>query len=96
MQGTFFRHVYDSNDSLVLWLSKTGQDSVLTYIQSIGELNKDGYLLMLGPDLTKLPDKPVTSFIIKIEQIDRDTLITLTHSAPQRRYKKYVILNNKL
>lgn len=95
MQGTFFRHVYDSNDSLILWRSKTGEDSVLTYIQAIGEPSKDGYLLMFASYLTKLPDEPFTSFIIKIDQISRDTLATFTYNPPYS-YTLEEIMNKKI
>ena len=94
MQGTFMRHVYNDQDSMILWRSNNGQDSVLTYIKAIGEPSKDGYLLIFASYLTKLPDEPYTCFLIKINQTSRDTLPTYIYNCPD--YTLDDIVNDKV
>lgn len=76
LQGEYIVHGIAPLDSVMtLWRSQTSGDSALAFIQAIGNPSKDGYLMMYGAYFTQLPNEPLTNFILKIEQVSRDTLI---------------------
>ncbi|MFK7798099.1 MAG: hypothetical protein AB8E82_11645 [Aureispira sp.] len=73
LQGDFIAHT-NRDSTLRVWRSKTGGDSLLASVQPIGEPSKHGYLLLCGYYLTQLPDEPYFNYVLKVEQISRDTL----------------------
>ena len=76
LQGDYIVHGIPPWDSVItLWRSKTDGDSIMLCIQAIGEPAKDGYLLLNGTFLTQSPNAPLSSYIISIEQVSRDTLV---------------------
>lgn len=83
LQGTYVRYSYKNpkTKGYRAWRVNDGQDSVIYYVKSIGDPNKDGYCLLHCLFMTHLPDRPLTTHISKIQQITRDSLVLRNYSS---------------
>lgn len=77
LQGTYVRYSYRDRKTnrFVPWKVNDGQDSVIYYIKPIGDPNKNGYCLLHCLVMTHLPDRPLVTYVSKIKQITRDSLV---------------------
>jgi hypothetical protein len=88
LQGVYIMQEYIPEDSLrVVWRSHIDGDSMVIVVQPIGEPAKDGYLLWYGTYLTQATDQSYSNYIIKIEQISRDTLQLWSYKSPKHSLK---------
>ncbi|MFK7798096.1 MAG: hypothetical protein AB8E82_11630 [Aureispira sp.] len=95
LQGKYIMEEYIPEDSLkVVWRSQIDGDSMLILVQPIGEPSKDGYLLWYGTYLSQATDQSYSNYIIKIEQISRDTLQLWSYKSP--RYSLKDLLAKKI
>lgn len=95
LQGKYIMEEYIPEDSLkIVWRSQIDGDSMLILVQPIGEPAKDGYLLCYGTYLTQATNQSYSNYIIKIEQISRDTLKLWSYKSP--RYSLKDLLTKKI
>ena len=95
LQGEYIVHGISPVDSVMnLWRSQTSGDSALAVFQPIGEPSKDGYLVMYGAYFTQLPNEPLANFILKIEQVTRDTLVLWRYEC--RKYTLEELMNRTI
>ena len=95
LQGNYILHGIPPWDSVItLWRSQTSGDSILTAAHPVEEPSKHGYLLLYGMYFTQIPDEPLSSFLINVEQVSRDTLVLWSYSC--RNFTLEEMLDKKI
>lgn len=64
------------------WLVNENTDSILVYTVPVGEASKNGHWLYIYQYMTSLPDDPIYEVFVKLEEINRDSIIATYYEAP--------------
>lgn len=64
------------------WLVNEGNDSVVIYTIPVGEVSRQGHWLYLYQCMTSLPDDPIYQSFVKLEEINRDSIIAIYYDLP--------------
>lgn len=85
--GRFTHHVIPKTDTTQsiykVWLVNDGKDSVVHYHLPIGNKNREGYWVYIHQCLTSLPDDPTFNVLVKLEELDRDTILGKQYPIPE-------------
>lgn len=97
LQGNFIIYIIspeDSTKTVRVWRSGVNGDSIMLAVKPIGKPARNGYLLNYGVYLTQLTNQPFSNFIVKIEQVSRDTLQLWKYNSPS--YTLEELLDQKI
>ncbi len=92
LQGTYVRYSYLDKKTKKRrpWLVNDGKDSVVYHIRAIGDPNKDGYCLLHCLFMTHLPNRPLVTYLSKVERITRDSFVLTSYEVPEATLKTIV------
>lgn len=93
LQGTYVRYHYKNRAENLMkpWLVNDGQDSVIHHIRPVGDPNKEGYLLVHCLFMTHLPNKPLITYVSKINRITRDSFTITGYPCPELSLEDVVL-----
>lgn len=80
MSGIFvFYHDIPGQEGTAKWDVNESNDSIMGYALAVGDVNKVGYWLYNVQFMTSVPNKPLYTSFLKLEQLSRDTILATFH-----------------